>query len=66
MTVQCHRSFVHLSDNFGMEHTELPMGMGNVPLKEVMEKLGQKGYEARKIIEAGHWWRIHSLQGFLE
>jgi len=48
---------VHLSDNFGFEHTELPMGMGNVPLKEVMEKLGQKGFEARKIIEAGHWWR---------
>ena len=30
---------VHLSDNFGFEHTELPMGMGNVPLKEIMEKL---------------------------
>lgn len=48
---------VHLSDNFGFEHTELPMGMGNVPLKEVMEKLGQKGYDAKKIIEAGHWWQ---------
>lgn len=33
---------VHLSDNFGFEHTELPMGMGNVPLKEIMEKLGKK------------------------
>ena len=48
---------VHLSDNFGFEHTELPMGMGNVPLREIMEKLGQKGYGARKIIEAGHWWQ---------
>jgi sugar phosphate isomerase/epimerase len=26
---------VHLSDNFGLEHTELPMGMGNVPIKEI-------------------------------
>jgi len=48
---------VHLSDNFGMEHTELPMGMGNVPMKEIMEKLGQKGFEAKKIIEAGNWWQ---------
>jgi len=30
---------IHLSDNFGFEHTELPMGMGNVPIKEIMKKL---------------------------
>jgi len=48
---------VHLSDNFGMENTELPMGMGNVDLKEVMKKLGKKGEDARKIVEAAHWWQ---------
>lgn len=48
---------VHLSDNFGMEHTELPMGMGNVPIKEIMEKLGKEGFEGRKIIEAAAWWQ---------
>jgi sugar phosphate isomerase/epimerase len=48
---------VHLSDNFGMEHTELPMGMGNVPMKEIMEKLGEKGFEGKKVIEAGNWWQ---------
>jgi sugar phosphate isomerase/epimerase len=48
---------VHLSDNFGMENTELPMGMGNVDLKEIMKKLGKKGEKARKIIEAAHWWQ---------
>jgi hypothetical protein len=48
---------VHLSDNFGFEHTELPMGMGNVPFNEIMKKLGQKGYDAKKIIEAGQWWQ---------
>jgi len=47
---------VHLSDNFGLEHTELPMGMGNVPMKEIMKKLGEKGFEGKKIIEAGNWW----------
>jgi len=57
---------VHLSDNFGMEHTELPMGMGNVPMKEIMEKLGQKGFEAKKIIEAGNWWQHFQTNPFKE
>lgn len=60
---------VHLSDNFGFEHTELPMGMGNVPLKEMMAKLGEKGFDANKIIEAGAWWqhfRSAPLQESLE
>jgi sugar phosphate isomerase/epimerase len=55
---------VHLSDNFGFEHTELPMGMGNVPIKAIMEKLGQKGFEARKIIEAGNWWEHFKTSPF--
>lgn len=54
---------IHLSDNFGMEHTELPMGMGNVPIKEIMEKLGKEGYDAKKVIEAGNWWQHFSQQG---
>ncbi|MDP3027618.1 MAG: sugar phosphate isomerase/epimerase [Nanoarchaeota archaeon] len=47
---------VHLSDNFGYEHTELPMGMGNVPIKEMMKKLGEKGFEGKKIVEAIQWF----------
>ncbi|MDP2925311.1 MAG: TIM barrel protein [Nanoarchaeota archaeon] len=54
---------VHLSDNFGLEHTELPMGMGNVPMKEIMEKLGQKGFSGKKIVEAGNWWQYFSEKG---
>lgn len=57
---------VHLSDNFGFEHTELPMGMGNVPLKEMMKKLGEKGYEAKKIIEAASWWQHWKTPPFEE
>ncbi len=48
---------VHLSDNFGFEHTELPMGMGNVPTKEIMEKLGKEGFKGKKVIEAISWWQ---------
>ncbi len=47
---------VHLSDNFGYEHTELPMGMGNVPIKEIMQRLGEKGFKGKKIIEAIQWY----------
>lgn len=57
---------IHLADNFGFEHTELPMGMGNVPFKEMMAelsksgKLGKDGYDVKKIIEAGNWWQHFS------
>jgi len=50
---------VHLSDNFGLEHTELPMGMGNVPIKEEMEILNKFNKEAKKIIETGGAWYQH-------
>ncbi len=57
---------VHLSDNFGFEHTELPMGMGNVPLNEMLKKLGEKGFDAKKIIEAGAWWQHFRSSPFQE
>jgi hypothetical protein len=55
---------VHLSDNFGMENTELPPGMGNVDFKEVMEKLGKKGKDAKKIVEAFHWFQSQKSSPF--
>ncbi len=57
---------VHLSDNFGFEHTELPMGMGNVPIKQILEKLGKQGFDAKKIIEAGNWWQHFRTPPFKE
>ncbi len=54
---------VHLSDNFGMEHTELPMGMGNVPLKPMMNELKKAGFKGKEIIEAGDWWQHHAEHG---
>jgi len=55
---------VHISDNFGFEHTELPWGMGNVPMKEIMETLPEK--DVRKIIEAGSWWQHFKTAPFKE
>jgi hypothetical protein len=57
---------IHLSDNFGFEHTELPVGMGNVPFKEIMKQLGEKGIEAKKIIEAAGWWQHFKSPPFQE
>ena len=47
---------VHLSDNFGMEHTELPMGMGNVPTKKMLDLISEYNKKAKKIIETGGPW----------
>ncbi|MBS3071460.1 sugar phosphate isomerase/epimerase [Candidatus Pacearchaeota archaeon] len=49
---------VHLSDNFGMSHSELPMGMGNVPMKEyekLLSQYGKKVEDIKRIIETGDW-----------
>jgi sugar phosphate isomerase/epimerase len=47
---------IHLSDNFGSEHTELPMGMGNVPIKEHFEIIGDKVKDLKKTVEVGPLW----------
>ncbi|MCU0642385.1 MAG: hypothetical protein MUF61_02300 [archaeon] len=47
---------VHLSDNFGMEHTELPMGMGNVP-KGILNDIAKKGKDIKKVIETIQWYQ---------
>ncbi|MFH1521633.1 MAG: hypothetical protein ABIF18_01615 [archaeon] len=46
---------VHLTDNFGYADTHLAPGMGNVPIKGILEELEKTGRldEMRKITEAG-------------
>jgi len=48
-----HVKHVHLTDNFGYSDSHLPPGMGNVPFKDILEKLEKAGYKGRKIVEAG-------------
>jgi len=45
---------VHLTDNFGYQDTHLAPGMGNVPIKAILEELEKTGRldEMRKIVEA--------------
>ena len=48
---------MHITDNFGFADTHLPPGMGNVPIKEVLEELerreGKRMEDVRHIIESG-------------
>jgi hypothetical protein len=57
---------VHLSDNFGLEHTELPMGMGNVPTKETMKLVMEHNKKFKKIIEVGNWYQHFKTTPFAE
>lgn len=45
---------IHLTDNFGFADTHLIPGMGNVPIKGILEELEKNGRfkEMRKIVEA--------------
>ena len=60
---------IHLSDNFGFEHAEIPMGMGNVPTKEIMKEMMEqnKKYEKiKKIAEVGGWYQHFQTTPFAE
>ncbi|MFA4960385.1 MAG: sugar phosphate isomerase/epimerase [Candidatus Pacearchaeota archaeon] len=48
---------IHLTDNFGYSDSHLPPGMGNVPIKKILEELEKNGRfdEMRKIVEAGNF-----------
>lgn len=48
---------VHLNDNFGYSHTDLPPGMGDVPIGDIMKKLKEKGYKGKHIFEGGNFFQ---------
>ncbi len=48
---------VHLNDNFGTTHTDLPPGMGSVPIKEILKELEKAGYKGKKIFEGGGFFQ---------
>jgi len=44
---------LHITDNFGFSDSHLPPGMGNVPIREMMEEFEKAQFAGRSIIEAG-------------
>lgn len=69
-TIAPHLKHMHLSDNFGLEHTELPMGMGNVPMKDyesvLKKQFGDKVKEIKRIVETGNWYQHFQTTPLLE
>ena len=57
---------VHFSDNFGMDHTELPMGMGNVPTENMLKEISKFNKDTRKVIETGNWYQHFQTSPFGE
>lgn len=54
---------MHIADNLGFEDAELPAGMGNVPIDEILNaEWGENFRKAKKAIETGDWF---SRQGGL-
>lgn len=43
---------VHLSDNTGEEDQHLPLGVGSVPLEDILKELKKSGYNGRFTVEA--------------
>jgi sugar phosphate isomerase/epimerase len=46
---------MHLTDNFGFADTHLSPGMGNVPIKAIMEEMEKAGFSGKSIVEAGNF-----------
>ncbi len=61
-----HVKHVHITDNFGYGDSHLPPGMGNVPIKDMLQELEKKGdmQGVRKIVEAGGWFQHFQTSPF--
>lgn len=64
--IKKHVKHVHITDNFGFSDSHLPIGMGNVPVKALLEALGDEGERARKINEVGGWFQFFKTNPFPE
>ena len=48
---------VHLNDNFGSTHTDLPPGMATVPFKEILKEFEKAGVKGKKVFEGGAFFQ---------
>jgi hypothetical protein len=48
---------VHFNDNFGSTHTDLPPGMGSVPVKDILEVLEANKVKGKRIFEGGNFFQ---------
>ena len=55
---------VHFNDNFGSTHTDLPPGMGSVPIKDILEVLEKEKFKGKKIFEGGNFFQHFQTSPF--
>tara|TARA_Y100000310_G_scaffold244674_1_gene249533 strand:- start:2476 stop:4269 length:1794 start_codon:yes stop_codon:yes gene_type:complete len=48
---------VHMNDNFGSTHTDLPAGKGSLPMSEMMKEIDKAKYKGKKIFEGGGFFQ---------
>jgi sugar phosphate isomerase/epimerase len=48
---------LHYNDNFGSTHTDLPPGMGSVPMKDVLQVLEKAKFKGKRIFEGGNFFQ---------
>lgn len=48
---------VHFNDNFGTTHTDLPPGMGDLPMKAIQDELEKAKFKGKKIFEGGNFFQ---------
>lgn len=55
---------VHFNDNFGSTHTDLPPGMGSLPMSEIMKELEKAKFKGKKIFEGGNFFQHFQTSPF--
>lgn len=56
-TIAPYVKHMHIADNLGFEDAELPVGMGNVPIDEILNAEWSENFrKAKKVIETGDWF----------
>jgi hypothetical protein len=50
---------VHYNDNLGSTHTDLPPGMGDVPMKDVLEVLEKQKFKGSFVFEGGNFFQSY-------
>lgn len=48
---------LHYNDNFGSTHTDLPPGMGSLPMKDILKELEKGGFKGKRIFEGGNFFQ---------
>ncbi len=56
---------LHYNDNFGSTHTDLPPGMGSLPMKDILKELEKGGFKGKKIFEGGNFFQHFQTSPFV-